>query len=170
MQVCRKMFTTFIISQILGGLAFIFDFASFQFKKREHIILALFVSSVLIGTHFVLLDQIAAALIIFISSIRFATSYKSTSQKIMLVFLIANLVVFIFTYEQWVNILALIATTFITYGNFRKDDKSLRLIVMAGTCCWIIHNTIIFTPALIAVEVFFLASNLLGYYRHYIRK
>ncbi|MFH1275490.1 MAG: YgjV family protein [Candidatus Woesearchaeota archaeon] len=43
------MLTAFLLSQIFGGIAFIFDFASFQFKKREHILVTLMISSLLIS-------------------------------------------------------------------------------------------------------------------------
>lgn len=49
--------SAFLLSQILIGIAFIGDIASFQFKKRQ-VTLALFAfSAYLISTHYFLLDQ-----------------------------------------------------------------------------------------------------------------
>ena len=46
----------------------------------------------------------------------------------------------------------------------------MRKLMMAGTSLAIIYNIIIFSPMGAIVEGSFLASNIIGYYRYYIRK
>ena len=52
----------------------------------------------------------------------------------------------------------------------QKKGKPMRKIMMAGTSLAVIYNIIIFSPMGAIVEGLFLASNILGYYRHYIKK
>jgi len=163
------MVSFFIFSQILAGLAFLLDLVSFQFKKREHILFPLVFSAALLSVHFFLLDQITASVIVFLSAVRMFLARKFVSEKMMVVFLLLNTIVLLVTFEQLVNILAFIATTLITYANFRKDDKSLRLLMMVGTTVWIIHNALVGSPGAIIVEASFLTGNIVGYYRHYLR-
>ncbi len=47
----------FIASQILVGLAALFDIASFQFKNRTLLLSALSISALLIAAHFALLKE-----------------------------------------------------------------------------------------------------------------
>jgi len=163
------MITAFILSQILAGLAFLLDMVSFQFKKREQILLPLVFSAALLSVHFFLLDQITASLIVFLSAVRMFLARKFVSEKVMMIFLLLNTIVLLVTFEHPVNILAFLATTFITYANFRKDDRSLRLLMMVGTTVWIIHNALVGSPGAVIIEASFLTGNIVGYYRYYIR-
>src|SRR3989344_4976285 len=118
------MVSLFVVSQILAGLAFLLDMVSFQLKKREQVLLPLVFSAALLSVHFFLLDQITASLIVFLSAVRMFLARKFVSEKVMMIFLLLNTIVLLVTFEHPVNILAFLATTFITYANFRKDDRS----------------------------------------------
>jgi len=41
--------------------------------------------------------------------------------------------------------------------------------MMIGTLVWIGHNALAGSPAAAVLETFFLGSNLVGYYRYYLR-
>ncbi len=162
--------SAFTVSQILAGIAFLPALMSFQFKKREHILLLLVCSASLMSIHFFLLDQITASLIALLGAGRMFLARKFALEKMMLIFLLLNMIVLFITYQQPVNLLAFLATTCFTYANFRKDDKSLRLLMMLGTTVWIIHNALVGSPVAVLVEASFLTGNIVGYYRHYFRK
>jgi hypothetical protein len=55
-------------------------------------------------------------------------------------------------------------------GNFQKDDKKMRLIMMVWTAIIMSYNIFIFSPMWAIVEWSFLVSHILGYYRHHIKK
>jgi len=44
--------TAFALSQLLIGVAFLMDFASFQFKQQRHVLVCLAIAASLIGMHF----------------------------------------------------------------------------------------------------------------------
>ncbi len=158
----------FWISQLLIGIALFCDLASWQCKKREHILWWLVISTILIGTHFVLLKEYTGAILIYIATLRFATSIFSTNPKFMWGFFLLVIGASFLTYEKPVDLVALLANLIFNYAAFRPNDKSLRLWTMLGTSIWIFFNIIVFTPAGVALESFFLISNLVGYYRYYI--
>ena len=54
-------------------------------------------------------------------------------------------------------------------GSFHGSDKVLRLCAMVSTAGWVIHNTWIGSPAAVALESLFLASNFFGFWRFYLR-
>ena len=127
-------------------------------------------SCVLIAAHFVLLDRLTAATIVGVTGVRFLTSILTQHRSAMWIFLLANIVCFVLTYEAWVSWLPFVAAQLSTWAGFQPSDKTLRLVFASSTCLWITHNIIVWTPVGVLLEILFLSSNLIGYYRHYYRK
>ena len=163
------MIDNFIASQILVGIALLTDFISFQFKDRKKIVLLLCVSAALISAHYFLLERNTAGVLVFISIIRFITAYFSTRKILMFAIIGLNILGFIFTYPSFLSVIILLALILVTIGVFQKEDKLLRILIMIGTIFMITYDVLIFSPMAIFLESFFLVSNLLGYYRFYIR-
>jgi hypothetical protein len=65
------MISAFLLSQILIGLAFLFDLASFQFKERKYTLVCFALAAALISAHYFLLEQDTAGFIIALSAARF---------------------------------------------------------------------------------------------------
>jgi len=161
---------TFIISQIAVFIAMIFDFASLQFKKREYTFLCLIVSAALISTHYFLLSRFAAGVIVFFSVLRFTTCYFTTNKKFLVLFLVLNTVSLFFTYKDAYDFIIYAGSFIFIIGNFQKDNKLMRKQMMIGTSLFIIYNALVGSPMGTLTEASFLTSNLIGYYRHYVRK
>lgn len=164
------MFSAFVISQILIAIAFLFDLASFQFKKREVTLICFASAASLISAHYFLLDQSTAGFVIALSATRFVVSVFSTDRRLKYLFLVLITIVGMITYDEIFDLLLIAAGYFGTLAAFQPSEKLLRQLMMAGTISVITFNIIIFTPVGIAVETFFLGSNLLSYWRFYIRK
>ena len=162
--------TGFIISQIAMFIAMIFDFASLQFKKREYTFLSLIVSASLISAHYFLLGKIAAGVIVFFSVLRFITCYFTTNKKYLFIFLALNTAALFFTYKEAYDFIIYIGLVIFIIGNFQKDNKLMRKLMMVGTSIVVIYNFVIYSPMGFIAEGSFLISNFIGYYRHYIRK
>lgn len=161
---------SFIASQILVGIALVTDFASFQFKDRKKILFFLSISTVLIAVHYFLLEKNTAALLVFIALIRFISSYFSSDKRLMWGIIGLNLLGFVFTYSALSSAIIFIAMLLFTAAAFQQKDKHLRLVMMVGTILMITYDVIIFSPVAILLESSFLISNLLGYYRFYVKK
>jgi hypothetical protein len=165
-----QLTAVFIISQIAMFIAMGFDFLSMQYKKREHTFLCLIVSASLISAHYFLLSRVAAGIIVFFSVLRFITCYFTTDKKYLYIFILLNTLALIFTYKDAYDLIVYMGIVIFIIGNFQKDNKRMRKIMMVGTSLVIIYNLLIFSPMGIIAESSFLLSNLIGYYRHYIRK
>lgn len=159
----------FLLSQILIGIAICTDTISFQFKDRKKIVACLLVSCILISVHFMLLDHWTAAGLGLIAAVRFATSLFSTSKRLMGIFLAATIAVSIFTYSGLLSILGCAGGLFGTAASFCKEDKLLRQLMLIGTSLWIVHNILAGSPGAVLMEAIFISSNLVGYFRFYIR-
>jgi len=157
----------FVVSQILVLFALVFDFLGMQFKDRKRIILFLGISVSLISAHYFFLGKIAAGIIIIISIVRYITCYFTTNKKYLYLFILLSTITLILTYKEAFDLIIYLGILIIIIGNFQKEEKSLRKIMMLGTSTLIFYNLIIFSPMGAVVEGSLLVSNIIGYYRHH---
>ncbi|GHF01408.1 YgjV family protein [Thalassotalea profundi] len=160
----------FILSQILVTVTLIIECCAMQLKNKNYILAALSVSCFFNGLHYLLLEQPTAGYIFLFSSIRFLISIKWKFQWISIVALCVSLIITISTYTGLLSMVGFVATVFITVGSFSNNDKFLRLMMILGGSLWLLHNFLLWTPVGILVEVIFVSSSFIGYYRYYIIK
>ncbi len=96
-------------------------------------------------------------------------AYLSKRRSWIWVFSVVATLVLISTYQSPVNFLPFLGAILGAIGSFHGSDKVLRLCAMVGTAGWVIHNALIGSPAAVALESLFLASNLVGFWRFYLR-
>lgn len=162
--------TPFLISQILVAIAICFDLLSFQFKERPKIIACLVVSCLLISSHFAILGYWTATGLGLLATVRFLASLLTTSKKVMALFMCASIIVSVVSYNGILSILSGLGSLFGTAGTFCKDDKRLRQIILIGTSLWLVHNILAKSPTAVLMEALFITSNLVGYYRFYLKR
>jgi hypothetical protein len=161
---------SFIISQILVWIAIFTDFLWFQFKERKKVLLVLTLSVLLIALHYLFLNELNAFYLMMISMVSFLVSSFTYNKKIMMLFFVLYLFPIILNYTSWLDVILFIARYLMLIAIFLKNDKHLRILFMWATCFTIIFNILVFTPVWVLLEVIFLGSNILGYFKHYIKK
>lgn len=161
--------TAFALSQILIGIVFVISAATFQFRRREHVLVCYVAVTILLSGHFWLLDTDTAALLAGIASVRYLIAIYSQSPGFLYLFLFSVLASAIATFSGPLSVLAGTGSVLTTVASFR-GDQGLRQVGMLGSVVWIAHNALAGSPGAVALEVFFLLSNLVGYYRYYVRK
>ncbi|MGF1869431.1 YgjV family protein [Photobacterium indicum] len=159
--------STFVWSQLLIAIAIVFDLASFQFKQRQKIVCCLCFSGVLISAHFILLEQWTAAGLMLLASIRYFSSIFTTSKMLMSFFLICALVITSSTFTGLLSLLSFSGTVFQTSASFCQNDQRLRQLMIVGTTIWLVHNYLAGSPTAVIMELLFIGSNIVGYYRYY---
>jgi len=164
------MIDNFMISQVLIGIAFLFAIASFQFKKREHILVCFFILMLLIGAHYYFLGQITALWIYLFGALRIFIAIFTTNKRWMFILAVGIVGVFILTYTKALDFIILAASLIFNFGAFQENDKRLRRFELVGAQFVVLYNLLIFSPAMVSFELFMIASNIIGYYRYYIKK
>jgi hypothetical protein len=159
----------FVLSQVLVGVVFFFDLASFQFREKRHVLTCLVFSALLLGIHFALLGAQTAAIMGFIAAARFSVAIFSHARWWLYLFLSLVMVNGILSYAGSLTVLATAGGLITTTAAFMPTDRQFREYMMAGTLVWIVHNAMAGSPAAVVLETFFLGSNLVGYYRFYLR-
>ena len=160
----------FIISQVLAGLAWLIELISFQFKAKNKILSCLILSSFCIMGHFFLLEKTTAGALMIVIIIRLFVAQKTTNKFVLWSFLLLTALITFFTYNNFYDLIPFVAVTFLTIGVFQKNDRRMRLWMMPGTLTFIIYNIIIGSPMMTFTETSFLITNLVGYWRYYLRK
>ncbi|WP_028580872.1 YgjV family protein [Desulfogranum japonicum] len=162
--------TAFFASQLLVGLAICTDLLSFQFKERERVLFCLVISCVLVSFHFMLLGHWTAACLGLLGCVRFTVCCFTTSTRFMLLFLVVSLGISLLTWAGTLSLLSTAAVACNTIGAFCGNDRRLREVMFAGTLLWLIHNCLAGSPTAVLLETIFISSNIIGYYRYYLRK
>jgi hypothetical protein len=104
-----------------------------------------------------------------VAAVRFTTSLFSTSKVVMALFICITVGLSALTYEGILSVLGCSGAIFGTIASFSKEDKLLRQLLFVGTSLWLIHNILAGSPGAVVMEIIFLGSNLVGYFRYYIR-
>lgn len=157
----------FILSQCLVAVATLLDLASFQFKSRHAILICLFSSVLLTSAHFILLDNLSAASLMFIAALRYGYCIFARQKSVMIIFMLLSILAVLATWQNWFSFIALLATLIQTYASFQGKDFTLRCLMVFGTVCWVLHNILVFSPMAVLMELVFLSSNLIGLWRFY---
>jgi Bacterial inner membrane protein len=160
----------FILSQIIATVALVFDLSSVQMKKREHLILGQAVAASLIAAHFFVLGHNTAGAMFAVGCIRLLVSLRWQNLPVQILAYSFIILAAAYTYQNYLSIIGCGASLLMAIGAFSSSLRRLRLFFIAGSSTWLIHNTLIWTPVGIGMEALFLCSNLLGFYRFFIRK
>ena len=158
----------FLLSQLLVSITLIIECFAMQLKNKNRLLALLSISCLFNGFHYLLLNQPTAGYIFLFSSVRFLISIKWKFQWMAIASLCVSLFITVYSYIGFLSILGFIATIFTTTGSFSKNDKFLRLMMIIGGSLWLLHNALLWSPVGILVEVIFVGSGAVGYYRYYI--
>lgn len=161
--------TPFLFSQLCVAFAMCFDAMTFQFRQRRHVVYCLVGANVLIGVHFGLLGHWTALLMMVLAAVRNLVSLRGPSRRLMWVFVALTLGAVAATWAGPLSLLSGAAALLPNFAMFSRSDKRMRVLIMGTTLIWIAHNAVIGSPLAVLMEVMFLAGNLIGYYRIYLR-
>ena len=160
----------FLASQFFAWLALIFWLISFQCKERKYIITFFILTAFCILLQFLLLERYVGATIVWVGMIRYFTAYYYPKTYLIPFFICIFAFLTIFFWKDSYDLLAFLAASLNTLGSFQKNEKYLRYFFMTSWPCLIAYNFFIGSPMWILLESMFLWSNIIWFYRYYIRK
>lgn len=160
-----ELYSPFLWSQLLAGLAFVAGISAFQLKQRQPMLLCWFLSAALNASHFVVLGQLAAGLFVGFTAVRFLAAAFYPRPGLMWFFLILSTLLLWLSYQSPLQLLPFLAAVVGTIGSFQQKVLLVRICMAIGACAWICHNVLVGSPVAVLMELAFLASNLLGFLR-----
>lgn len=166
------------LAQAFGIVAMIISFLSFQGNTKKHIILFQMTASALFSVHFGLLTLVGEAALtgmvlniinvakcaVFCFSLDPAKKWASV--KIWTpIFLIVNIVSGILTWTVWYSILPVIGVVFSTLAFVPKNTRTVRLLHLPSSPCWLVYNILTAAWPAVATECFALTSLIIAFVR-----
>ncbi len=148
------------LAQGVGLLALIIGASAFLQKDDHKLKRNLTLYTLVIGVHFLLLGQWPAAVTAWLSSVRTYLSARTRNVWVMLIFLLIVWVLGLGKASTWIHYLPLFGATFGTWALFRETGLRMRLLMLAGTICWVIHNFAVGSIGGTLIEGSFLLINL----------
>lgn len=155
----------FLTSQAIAAVAFACGIVSFQCRHRRSMLFWLSGSAIVNACHYFVLDRPEPGTLFVIMGMRSLAAAFSVNRKVMYLFLALMVAGFSLSYENPLGFLALFAALLATYGSFQEAEQRVRLIYMLAAVTWTVHNILVRTPVAALMEVTFLASNAIGYWR-----
>lgn len=130
-------------AQLLGYVAFVFGVACFLQTDDRRFKLFMTVECLAYVLHFGLLGQPTAVASSLVSLGRSAASMRSRSPWLALLFVGLNLALGWWLFAGWLSLLPLAASCLGTLALFLLQGLRMRLVMLAGTLCWVANNVIV---------------------------
>ena len=160
----------FLLSQLVVSIALVFDLGSVQLRNRQHLILGQAIAACLIATHFFIMGYNTAGAVFAVACLRLLVSLRWRSRAVQLAAYGVIIAVSVYTYQGYLSVLSCSASLLMAFGAFAPTARALRLFFIAGSSTWLVHNVIAWTPMGIVMEMLFLSSNIIGYYRFFVKR
>lgn len=172
-----ELTTTYIISQVLTVIAYIFIGATYQVKKRKAILILNVLSQIGFGIAYILLQAwsgLAMTVVALIRNFIFIIDENKNGKRsnigktditILVIVLLICILSAIFTYDGFLSILPIIATMLYTYAICQKNVKIYKLLGIPIETLWILYNIYIMSIVAIILETIMLLNCIIGYLR-----
>ena len=166
---------TYIISQVFTILMYILLATTYYLKDRKKILVVSFLSTIAIGTAYVLLNAwtgFAMCIVAIIRNSIFIIDEKKNgkketiTQKDILVLIFFFLIIgisTIFTYDGFLSLLSVFATMLYTYSVWQKKVIIYKLCGIPVGILWIAYNIYIMSLFGIILESVLLIASTCGY-------
>jgi len=132
--------SVFSLAQIPGYIAFVFGVACFAQTDDRRFRIFMSVECFNYVLHFALLGQATAVASSLVSLSRSVASMYWRGRAIAFVFLGANVALGWWLFQGWLSLLPIIASCIGTVALFFLQGAPMRLLMLAGTGCWIANN------------------------------
>jgi Bacterial inner membrane protein len=153
------------VGQIIGIIGFAFSIIAFLQKRDNHMRNYLGVSSTIVSISYYLTGAYAGAFIILISAIRNFVSARQNTQKLFPVFIIANILVGIYSYKDFYDIFPVLGVLASTISVFRLKDIHFRIGMLIACALWLVYNIITFSIGPMMMEAFNIVALSYAIYR-----
>jgi len=104
-----------------------------------------------------------------LAGIRLYVSLHSRTDFVRNVFLSLSILASWWTYAGSLSLIGCAANLIMTTGAFAHTNKGMRLCLIGGSSVWLVHNVLAWTPVGVFMELLFLSSGLIGYFRQFVR-
>ena len=149
----------FLTAQILGIVALIFTVASFFTKKRIVFIFLNLAMNFVAGIQFICLDSWSGGFVCIFAAFRYIIYMLKEKNKffskiyVPILFIIANIIISIFTYEIWYDIFPAISGVSLCITAWFDNVKVLKIGSLAVCPIWFVYDILVYAWTGLLMEV-----------------
>ncbi|MBR4124268.1 MAG: YgjV family protein [Clostridia bacterium] len=153
------MTAKFIIAQILGIVSLIIGVGMFFLKKKPLFICGSFLINFVLGVEYLLLNSYTAACLCLFAAVRYLIYLQKGKNKffssvwIPIFFVIANILISIFTYQIWYDILPSISAVTVCIYPWFDNVKVLKIGTLCIAPLWIVYDILVYAWASLVMEI-----------------
>lgn len=159
----------FSLPQIIGYLGMSIGVLTFFQKDDRRMKVGMIAMSVVLATHFVMLERFVAAIGSVMAGTRAALSLFSFvhhhAHYFTFFFLCITCVFAYLTYARWIDIFPFMAMICGTFAFFYLHGILLRCVFVFIGCLWLTHNILALSYGPAVMEVFILIANITTIFR-----
>jgi len=154
----------YIISQIIGGIAFIISLTTYHKKEKNQILLTAIISNILKLIHYLLLDATSGCITKIIGILRDIVivkkeKYKLLSSNIIFhLFIITYILISISTYKNITSLLPLLAAFIYLIPIWNGDALTVKKAAFISSFLWLIYDISILSISGIISNLVFIIS------------
>lgn len=152
-------------AQLLGYLAFVFGVGSFLQTEDRRFKQFMALECLAYVLHFWVLGQPTAVASSLVSLGRSVAAMHSRSRWLALMFVGLNLGLGCWLFAGWLSLLPLVASCLGTLALFLLHGIPMRLVMLAGTLCWVANNLIVGSIGGTLLELVVVAVNVATIWR-----
>ncbi|MBI1309283.1 MAG: hypothetical protein GC129_05495 [Proteobacteria bacterium] len=154
-----ELSTSYLLSQVLAGLALSLGVCAFFQRRDTHLKLYISAASTAMVVHFALLGAWMGVLIGTVGIARYLSSIYTKATPVFLLFLLAGIGLGVWRYHATFDFLPIVASVFSSVAVFKTRGVPMRVLLMVVSTCWFIYNGIYFSVFGMLLEGFYVATN-----------
>lgn len=165
-----------LYAQLVGALATLCMFITFQLNDRKKILYVQIVNSICWIVHYLMLGALSGVVINAVCFIRNLVFQKRGQKKwadsslIPIVVCAAEILLTVLVWKDWFDILACIAASLQTTSMWMKEPKKIRLFSLIASPVWIAYDFHHASYVGIVNEVICMISLFIGIWRYDLKK
>lgn len=153
------MDSIYIIAQALGFLALGFGIYAYSQKNDRRLVILMIIQNAILCLHFALLGRVTASFMTGLLSLRNLISLQKGAKVLAPLFILFYLLFGYASYEVWQDIIPPICSCLTTIAYFYMRGIPMRLVFLAVSLAWLIHNIVSGSIGPAIMEAFLLLAN-----------
>lgn len=159
----RVRILIFIISQLIGLIAFAFSLVAYHKKDKNSILSNMVVSNILNLVHYLLLGALSGSVTKIIAIFRdlfiiFKDKYKIRGNIFLLIFIGIYVIACIWMYTDIYSIFPLVAAIIYLVQSWNGNEKTVKMTALLCYFLWLFYNIVVFSIAGIISNVISIIS------------
>lgn len=166
----------FILAQVSSLISMVINIVAVQLKTKKKMLLTIIIANLFFIISYLLLEAYAGALIYGILDIEIIINMfienkgKKTPKLLIAIYLLISIVIGIFTVNNLIDVLPIIAAIFFIFTFRQTEEKYVRFLILENLISWVVYDFFVSAYLAVVSDLFIAFSTIVAIIRYDIRK